>query len=247
MRSVSVGTKIQIMLIKVLVFVREMAVSKVYLRRSSIGSSVAAFALVALISSADVGMAQTTPQNAVAQSVANFKANPEQLLSQYPNGGPELVSRIREIAVNDPTALDTIIALLAKATKDQKISIASGLAQAARIVVRGNQPYATRIQQAIADTKDLDVVAAYAAGAGDSAIAATGTGGAGSAGASGGQTNGLGGTGGAGGGLESINGNSVNTGNFSFASSVSGGGGTSSTNNPATNNPATSTTATVSP
>jgi hypothetical protein len=219
-----------------------MAVSKFFLRSTCAGAplTITALAMLAFFGSVEVGAAQAqgNSQTAVTQMIANFKANPDQLLSQYPNAGPELVSRIREIAVNDPTALDTIIALLAKATKDQKIAIASGLAQAARVVVRTDQPYATRIQQAIADTKDLDVVAAYAAASGDVAIAAAGAAGAGSAGASGGQTNGLGGgAGGAGGSLEAINGNSVNTGQFSFTSNVGGGGGASSTNNITTTSP----------
>ncbi|MCC8977102.1 hypothetical protein, partial [Bradyrhizobium brasilense] len=113
-----------------------------------------------------------------SQAVTNFKADPEQLLTQYPNAGVELTSRARDFALNDPTSLDPLIALLAKASKDQKTAIAAGLAQAARIVVRSNQPYATRIQQAIADTKDLDTVMAFAAASGDSGTAATGAGGA---------------------------------------------------------------------
>ncbi|MGX1362001.1 hypothetical protein [Bradyrhizobium elkanii] len=80
----------------------------------------------------------------LSQAVTNFKANPEQLLTQYPNAGVELTSRARDFALNDPTSLDPLIALLAKASKDQKTAIAAGLAQAARIVVRSNQPYARR-------------------------------------------------------------------------------------------------------
>jgi hypothetical protein len=182
-------------------------------------------AMIAVAAPLNVSVAQTPgSQTGVSQSVASFKDNPGQLLTQFPNGGPELVSRVRELAVSDPTLLDPIIALLANATKDQKTGIASGLAQAARVVVRTNQPYATRIQQAIADTKDQDVVLAYAAASGDVAIAATGAGGAGSAGASGGQTTGLGGPAGGGGTLEAINGSSTATGLFSFTSSTSGTG-----------------------
>jgi len=185
----------------------------------------AVLAMLALAAPGGAAMAET-PGGLIqlSQAVTNFKANPEQLLTQYPNAGVELTSRARDFALNDPTWLDPLVALLAKASKDQKTAIAAGLAQAARIVVRSNQPYATRIQQAIADTKDLDTVMAFAAASGDSGTAATGAGGAGSAGASGGQTSALG-VGGAGGGtLEAINGNSVNTGIFSFTSSVTGSG-----------------------
>lgn len=221
---------------------------KFFLRSTCAGAPLkfTALAMCAFFGAVDVAAAQSSSQAAITQSIADFKANPEQLLSQYPNAGAELVSRIREIAINDPTALDTIIGLLAKASKDQKVAIASGLAQAARVMVRTNQPYATRIQQAIADTKDLDVVAAYAAASGDVAIAAAGGAGAGSAGAAGGQTNGLGTGGGpGGGGIEAINGNSVNTGQFGFTSSVGGGGSSSTsttTNTALTTNTSTTTT-----
>lgn len=187
-------------------------------------------------------MAQTagTPGTQAAQALADFKTNPGQFLTQFSDGGPEMVSRTRELAVADPATLDMLIGLLAKANKAQKTAIAAGLAQAARIVVRTNQAYAARIQQAIADTKDLDVVASFAAAAGDVAIAAAGGAGAGSGGASGGQTTGLGGPGGGGGPAEGINGNSVNTGAFSFTSGVSGGANSTTTNT-------TSTSTTVSP
>jgi hypothetical protein len=180
----------------------------------------------------------------VPPPAASSRVSPDQLLGLYPNGGAELVSRTRDMALADQTALDPIIALLAKATKDQKNAIASGLAQAARVAVRSNQAYATRIQQAIADTKDQDVVLAYAAASGDVAIAATGAG-AGSAGASGGQTNGLGTPGAGGGSLESIDGSSTGTGQFSFTSSVSGVG--TSTTGTTTNTSTTTLACTISP
>ncbi|CAL80641.1 conserved hypothetical protein; putative signal peptide [Bradyrhizobium sp. ORS 278] len=191
-----------------------------------------------------VAMAQPVVQSAADQAT-NFKANPEQVLTQNPNGGAELIAKTRDLAVNDPATLDVLIGLLAKANKDQKAAIAAGLGQAARIVVRSNRDYSERIAKAIAETKDLDAIVAYAAATGDTGTAATGAGGAGSAGASGGQTTGLGtGTGG-GGGLEAINGNSVNTGQFSFTAGTSGGG--SSTGSTTSTTSTTSIITTVSP
>ncbi|MGN1287330.1 MAG: hypothetical protein ACI4XG_12210 [Bradyrhizobium sp.] len=210
---------------ELLVFVREIAVFT--FERSGGFSALAVVAMLALAAPGGAAMAQTQGGLIqLSQAVTNFKANPEQLLTQFPNAGVELTSRARDFALNDPTSLDPLIALLAKASKDQKTAIAAGLAQAARIVVRSNQPYATRIQQAIADTKDLDTVMAFAAASGDTGTAATGAGGAGSAGASGGQTSAIGATGARAGALEAINGNSVNTGIFSFTSSVSSSGNT---------------------
>lgn len=192
-------------------------------RNTSAAVCLAASVVLASGASIGTGFAQTpAPQSAIAPQVASFKANPQQFLSQYPNGGPEMISRAREFAVTDPTVLDALIGLLANANKDQKAAIAAGLGQAARIVVRTDQAYATRIAQAIANTKDQDVVLAYAAAAGDVGVAATGGGGAGSAGASGGQTNSISAGATGGGSLEGINGSSTNTGPFSFTSSVSG-------------------------
>ncbi|QDM22649.1 hypothetical protein FIU28_16945 [Tardiphaga sp. vice154] len=173
-------------------------------------------------------VAQTT-RSTVAQSLVVFKNSPEQLLTTFPNGGVELQSRIREFALNDPTALDAMIGLIAKGNKDQKTAIAKGLGEAAKMLARTNRPYSETIQKAVAETKDLDAFTAYAEGAGDSGTAATGAGAAGSAGASGGQTSSLGTTGAGGGAAEAINGSSTNTGNFGFTSSVTGIGNNSTT------------------
>ena len=180
-------------------------------------------ALVAVLLSAGVG-----PAAAQQVNVQTFLATPGAVLQQNPTGGPALISQIRDLAVANPATLSSIIQLLAGATKDQKIAIASGLAQAAKIVVKNNPPYATQIQQAIAETKDQDVVLAYAGAAGDVPIGAAGGGGGGSAGASGGQTTGLGGAPTGTGSAEAISGSSTPTGTFSYTSSVSGGSSTTS-------------------
>lgn len=162
-------------------------------------------------------------QNTAA--VKSFLQDPADLLKQNPAGGGNMVAAIRDIAVADRTVLQTIMNLLANANKEQKAAIGSGLAQAARIVVRTNPAYATEIQESIARTKDQDVVLAYAATAGDQPIGAVGAAAA-SGGASGGQTAALNGGFRGGGGLESIGGGGVNTGQFAYSSSVSGLSGT---------------------
>jgi hypothetical protein len=190
------------------------------------GVAVAALVLSATISSPVVAQTTQSPQTPNVQA---FLANPQAVLQQNPSGGPTLVSQVRDLAVANPATLTSIIGLLAGASKDQKNAIASGLAQAAKIVVKNNPPYATQIQQAIADTKDQDVVLAYAGAAGDVPIGAAGGAGAGSSGASGGQTTGLNGAPTGTGGAEAINGSSTPTGPFSYTSSVSGGSTTSGT------------------
>jgi len=191
----------------------------------------AVVAAIAFMSALQPAAAQTstgTP-GASAAAAAAFLANPGQVLQQNPTGGQQLVSRIRDLAVADPATLQSILQLLATANKDQKVAIGAGLAQAAKIVVRTNQAYATQIQQAILDTKDQDVVLAYAAAAGDTATGAAGGAGAAGGGAVGGQTNSIS-TGGTGGGTaQSIGGGGVQTGSFSMTSSVGGTGSSLST------------------
>lgn len=172
-----------------------------------------------------------TPQQIATQ----FLNNPAELLGKSPNGGPELVSTVRELVTTDPATLQPILNQLANANKDQKSAIGAGLAQAAKIVVRTSPAFATEIQQAILNTKDQDVVLAFAAGAGDRPIGAAGGGGGAPGGASGGQTNPLSFFGGSGGGPANIGGPATNTPFFSYTSSVV----------PATNNSTLATNSTI--
>jgi hypothetical protein len=152
------------------------------------------------------------------QAVSAFFSNPSELLTKSPNGGPELVNNVRDLVTADPATLQPILNLLAKATKEQKTAIGAALAQAAKIVVRTNPALATEIQQAILNTKDQDVVLAFAAGSGDRPIGAAG---AGAGGGVGGQTNPLNFANG-GGGPQNIGNPGTNTPFFSYTSSVGG-------------------------
>lgn len=156
------------------------------------------------------------------QTVSAFLSNPADLLAKSPDGGPELVTSVRDLVQADPATLQPIVNLLAKASKGQKSSIGAALAQAAKIVVRSNPAFAAQIQQAILETKDEDVVLAFAAASGDRPIGAGAGGGAGGGGASGGQVNPLPGGPTGTGGPQQIGGPGVNTPNFSYTSSVAG-------------------------
>jgi hypothetical protein len=183
--------------------------------------------IVALTISGLAGAAQaaTCYDNAQALSssaISSFTSNPGGALAGAPQGGGALVAQIRDLAASDSGTLSAITGLLKDANDDQKRAIGSGLAQAAKICLPKDQSYATQIQQSIADSKDSVLQLAYAASAGDQPIGAGAGAGGGSPGASGGATTGLGVPTGAGGGIEGINGNGVNTGQFSFTGSVTG-------------------------
>jgi hypothetical protein len=192
-----------------------------YVRSTSICAVAMAMAVAMTLGTVSTASAQQPP----ASTASTFLANPSQILQQFPKGGPEMETRIRELAVSDPATLQVILNLLATANKDQKSAIGAGLAQAAKIVVRTNPAYANQIQQAVTQTKDQDAVLAFTSVIGDIQLGGVGGGPGGGGGAIGGQTNPLiaGATGAS--GIQGIPGNGVNTGPFAITSSVSGGGG----------------------
>jgi hypothetical protein len=171
---------------------------------------------------------QPSAQQPTGLTVSAFLANPSLILQQNPRGGPQMISELRDFAVSDEATLTAILGLIPNANKEQKAAIGAALAQAARIVVRTNQAYSQRIQYLIAETKDEDVILAYAAVAGDRPIGAVGGGAGGGGGAVGGQTNPLAGPPSGTGPAQVFGSGGAGTQPFSFTSSVSGTGGTNS-------------------
>jgi len=169
----------------------------------------AAAALAATITTAASAAVYPPQRQLPATVISDFKASPASLLQQYPTGGPQLISRVRDLGASDPTTLPGLIALLKDpaTTKDQMRAIVGGLAQVARMAAQSDAAFANEIQTAIAGTGNPDVIAAYQAATGDVAIAATG-GGAGGGGTGAGGPTGTGGFafGGNGGGASSFGG-----------------------------------------
>lgn len=147
----------------------------------------AAAALVATINSAASAAVYPPNRQLPATVISEFKAAPSSLLQQYPTGGPQLISRVRDLGASDPTTLPGLIALLkdSATTKDQMRAIVGGLAQVARMAAQQDQAFANEIQAAIAGTNNPDVIAAYQAATGDVQIAAAGGAGGGGTGAGG--------------------------------------------------------------
>ncbi|SCB43177.1 hypothetical protein GA0061099_1007217 [Bradyrhizobium yuanmingense] len=174
----------------------------------------AAAALAVTISSAASAAIYPPQRQLPATVISDFKAAPNSLLQQYPTGGPQMISRVRDLGASDPTTVPGLIALLKDpvTTTDQMRAIVAGLAQVARMAAQQDQAYANEIQAAIASTGNPDVIAAYQAATGDVAIAATGGGaGGGGTGAGGPTGNGFP-TGGGGGGVV-VFGNNTNANN----------------------------------
>ena len=55
-------------------------------------------AVVPLASAAVYSPRQALP----ADTVQQFLANPSALLSQFPNGGPQMITKVRDLAASDP-------------------------------------------------------------------------------------------------------------------------------------------------
>ena len=173
------------------------------MRRLLRASTLAAVAFVSL-AVAGFGPARAAcydPQQQLpAQTLADFKADPAQLLQQFPNAGPGLISRIRDLVASDQATLPLIIQLLSTAnltlTPDQVNALGIGLGQAALVCLRVDQAFATEIQNAVAAANNDPFAVAFAGVLGDRPIAALGGGAGGvSGGAGGGQTNPITGTG----------------------------------------------------
>jgi len=158
-----------------------MSVIKIALRMA------AAAAFAATITTAASAAVYPPQRQLPATVISDFKAAPNSLLQQYPTGGPQLISRVRDLGASDPTTLPGLIALLKDpaTTKDQMRAIVGGLAQVARMAAQTDQAFASEIQTAIAGIGNPDVIAAYQAATGDVAIAATGGGGGGGSGSGG--------------------------------------------------------------
>lgn len=129
-----------------------------------------------------------------AQTVQQFLANPGALLTQYPNGGPDMVKAVQDLAASDPATLNALVGLLSKANSDQATAIGTALGNVAKLAVNTDQNYAAQIQVAVVvANSDSALVAFNAVIGGDIQLTAV-TGGVGGGGGGGPTT--VGGTGG---------------------------------------------------
>ena len=148
-------------------------------RRFLVGSALALFlAMAPQFALAQVAGGTPLP----AATISGFTANPGQLLTQFPGGGEALRAMARDYMTSDKSVLTPLIALLANANQDQRIAIAQGLADAAKLYAPTDLPEATEIQQAVAKTGLSEVIKAYASIAGDTGTGSTGGGGGGGGG-----------------------------------------------------------------
>ena len=193
--------------------------------------STGVFAQTAGTPAAGAGKVDAVPVFAKLPDVvmAQFKANPQALLTTYASAGLPLSTEVRSLLLTDPGLIDTLIAVAQNGNDAQKAAIGSGLAQASRLLARGNPQIAATIQQKVAQSGLPQLITAYIAGSNGIETAAVGGGGGGGGGfggGTGGSTGGLGTSGGSNSG-SNPGGNSFGTingftGNSSFGTFTGG-------------------------
>lgn len=149
------------------------------------------------------------PDSAIAQ----FKADPQGLLTTYASAGLPLSTRVRSLVLTDSSLVETLIGVAKCAGGARKAGVASeapkcandaqlaaigaGLAEAARILAAANPLLAAQIQLSVAQSGLGPLITAFIAVSNGTETAAVGGGEGGVGGGSGGATGGAGPYGGA--------------------------------------------------
>jgi len=101
-------------------------------------------------------------QQLPAETIAQFTADPGQLLFRHPNGGARMVSMVRDLVASDPATLPLVLYLSAHSDDvDQIKSIGAGLGQAALICSRTDPTFTKDIQQMIAAVNNQNLTLAF--------------------------------------------------------------------------------------
>lgn len=98
-----------------------------------------------------------------AQDIQQFIANPSNILAQYPNGGPQMIKAVRDLAGSDPQTLGPLIQLLSQANSDQSTAIGTALGQIALAAVNTDPNYADQIQTAVVKSGNISAETAFSA------------------------------------------------------------------------------------
>ncbi len=131
--------------------------------------SVAALATVLMLGVGGAAQAAcySSGQELPALVVSQVINDPGRLLTQFPDGGPQMISLIRDLVASDPGALPPIINLNAKANDGQIQAIGIGLGQAALVCSRTAQAFAGEIQLMTATADNQPLSQAFSAVMGD--------------------------------------------------------------------------------
>jgi hypothetical protein len=99
---------------------------------------------------------QALPQ----QQIQQFLANPSSLLTQFPNGGPQMIQMVRDLLASDPATLAPLLTLLTSANADQQTAMGTAAGQVALMALSVDPPFGPAIQDALASAKNNTVALA---------------------------------------------------------------------------------------
>jgi hypothetical protein len=102
-------------------------------------------------------------QQLPAQAVSRFINEPGKLLTQFPNGGPQMISLIRDLVASDPGTLPLITELNTRANPDQVRAIGAGLGQAALVCAHTAQAFSEEIQKVTIAANNKPMTEAFGA------------------------------------------------------------------------------------
>jgi hypothetical protein len=140
-----------------------------------------------------------SPRQALpTESVQQFLGNPSSLLAQFPSGGPQMITKVRDLLASDPATLAPLMALLKSANPDQSAAMGTACGQVALMAVNSDPAFANQIQTEIAQSGNSQALVAFGAVVGGDIKLSAATGTTGGAAGGGGEsqtssTTGLGG------------------------------------------------------
>ncbi len=118
--------------------------------------------------------------------IGAFLGAPAEMVTVYPSGGFEMVSRVRTLAGSSADVLDPMIGLVPQFNATQKAALGTGLARVARACAASTPEYAQTIQEKVAAANSPEVTTAFLSTLNEVQTAALGAGGgAGAGGAAG--------------------------------------------------------------
>ena len=162
------------------------------------------------------------PDSAIAQ----FKANPQGLLTTYASAGLPLSTEVRSLVLTDPSLVEALITVANGANDAQKAAIGAGLAEAARVLAATNPQLAAQIQGDVAQSGLGILVTAFIAASNATQTAAVGgASGEGGGGGGGGAVGGVGASAGSYSGANAGSGSFGSTNSASAFGSLGGGSG----------------------
>lgn len=96
-----------------------------------------------------------------AQTIQQFLSDPSALLTKYPNGGPDMVKAVQDLAASDPSTLNALLGLLAKSNADQAKAIGTALGDVAKSAAGNDPAYATQIQVGVVVANNDSALGAF--------------------------------------------------------------------------------------